>query len=274
MENNHIWLQLFADGQAAAAPGETDAAAGHQDASTQPDLGQQTAARMTWEQVKADPEFSQKMQEMVRNRLKNAKNAQAALEKLTPALRTLSQAYGLAEETPDYDALTRAVTGDDRFYAQKAETLGVSVDIARKLSRLEQLEKENTFRQEDQALRSHFQNLWQQAQLLKQEMPEFDLGKELEDPAFVRLTAPNVGISLEDAYYTVHRKALQADAAAQTVVQISNAIRAGAMRPEENGAAGSPAVTTFDYRNASREARNALKKQIRQAAARGQKVYP
>ncbi len=265
---NIMLLQLFADVQAEAS-GEEAAAAGQENTQQAP------RAQMTWEEVKTNPEFSRRMQEMVRNRLKSAKNAQAALEKLTPALRTLSQAYGLAEDTPDYDALTRAVTGDDRFYAKKAEDLGVSVDIARKLSRLEQLEKENAFRQEDQALQSHFQNLWQQAQLLKQEMPEFDLEKELENPAFVRLTAPNVGIGLQDAYYTVHRKALQADAAAQTMAQISNAIRSGSLRPEENGVAvHAPAVTTFDYRNASDAQRNALKKQIRQAAARGQKVYP
>jgi hypothetical protein len=33
-------------------------------------------------------------------------------------------------------------------------------------------------------------------------------------------------------------------------------------------------VSTFDYRNASREQREALKQRIRQAAARGEKLYP
>lgn len=254
MENNHIWLQLFADGDA-AAPGVTDAAAGHPQT---PDLpaeacreGEQavgadreeqaadTAPSMTWEQIKADPVYRQKLQEMVRARLKNVKQAQQTLEKLSPVLRTLSRAYGLTEENTDYDALVQAVAADGRF-AQ-----GPRADLQ------------------------------EQARQFAAQVPEFDLEKELEDPTFARLTAPQVGVSLEDAYYLVHRKQLQADAAAQTAMQIANAIRSGSMRPEENGtAAYSPTVTTFDYRSASREQRNALKRQIRMAAARGEKVYP
>ena len=57
--------------------------------------------------------------------------------------------------------------------------------------------------------------------------------------------------------------------------QMSNAIRSGQARPVENGTqAQAPSVTTFDYAHASREQREALKRQIREAAARGQKIYP
>ena len=63
---------------------------------------------------------------------------------------------------------------------------------------------------------------------------------------------------------------------AQKVAQkISNDIQAGNRRPHENGTSGqAPSVTTFDYSKASREQREELKRRIRDAAARGEKLYP
>jgi hypothetical protein len=86
-------------------------------------------------------------------------------------------------------------------------------------------------------------------------------------------------MSVEDAYYAVHRKEIDAARsqviAQQTMQKASNAIQAGSRRPDENGTSGqSPSVTTFDYSQASRDQREALKKQIRAAAARGEKLYP
>jgi hypothetical protein len=64
-------------------------------------------------------------------------------------------------------------------------------------------------------------------------------------------------------------------AAQKTAEKISNAIQAGSRRPDEAGTSSqAPSVSTFDYRNASREQREALKKRIRDAAARGEKLYP
>ena len=236
MTKQDTWLQLFSE--AASGESSTDAgcAAKPEGDGAGLDREEQSTAKMTWEQVKADPEFSQKMQEMVKNRLKSAKSAQETLEKLSPAIETLSASYDL--DPNDFGALNQAILGDKRF--------------ARK-----------------DPIAQHFENLQAQAAQFCQVVPDFNLEKELENPAFVRLTAPNVGISLEDAYYTVHRQEQEA----KTARQIANAVRSGAMRPEENGA-NAPAMAVFDYRSASREQRNALKKQIRLAAAKGEKIYP
>ena len=114
---------------------------------------------------------------------------------------------------------------------------------------------------------------------MKKVFPKFDLRTELQNPKFAQMTSPNSLMSLEDAYYAVHRKEIMSAGmqvtAQQTAQKISNAIQAGSRRPDENGTTGqSPSVTTFDYRKASREQRDALKKEIRAAAARGEKVYP
>ena len=94
------------------------------------------------------------------------------------------------------------------------------------------------------------------------------------------MTAPGTGLmSVEDAYRAVHRKEIEAAQsqviAQRTAQKISNAIQAGSRRPDENGTSGqSASVTTFDYSKASKAQRDALKQQIRAAAARGEKLYP
>jgi hypothetical protein len=63
--------------------------------------------------------------------------------------------------------------------------------------------------------------------------------------------------------------------AQKTAEKLSKAIQAGQRRPAEAGTSGqAPTVTTFDYRSASREQREAFKKRILAEAANGRKVYP
>ena len=127
----------------------------------------------------------------------------------------------------------------------------------------------------EQQFQNHFQKLELQAEKMREIFPYFDLRRELQNPVFVRMTAPGVGLSVEDAYYAVHRRELQAAAVLAAKRQVSNAIASGAMRPRENGLAGqAPAVSTFDYRSASKEQREDLKRRIRMAAAEGRKLYP
>ena len=231
-----------------ADAGESSAAAGQEgeERISAPDTLSQETPKMTWEEVKAQPEFQKKMQEMVRNRLKNAKDAEAVLDRLAPVIQTLSRHYGVSG---DADALAQAVAADERFVPES--------------------------HREAMAIHDHYRHLQAQEALLRQTIPNFDLERELENPVFVRLTAPGVGVSLEDAYYTLHRREIEDSALQEKTRQISNAIRSGSLRPEENGTLSHvPAVTTFDYRSASRDQREALKKQIRLAAARGEKIYP
>ena len=119
----------------------------------------------------------------------------------------------------------------------------------------------------------------QQEQALKAVIPNFDLRTEMQNPTFARLTSPSVGLSVEDAFYAVHRREMQAQsmqvAAQQTRQMISNAIVSGTNRPDETGTVSqAPSVSKFDYRNATPAQRKALKDEIRRAAAEGRKIYP
>jgi len=122
----------------------------------------------------------------------------------------------------------------------------------------------------------HFAKLEEETRELKETFPDFDLYRELKNPAFARLTAPENGIHAADAYYAIHRKEIQSMYAERNSTEKKSSPKKDSpKRPSENGiSAQAPALMEFDYRNASKERREALKKAIRTAAAKGEKIYP
>ena len=259
---------------------EQDAAAENPTEETKTD---NAPARMSWDEIMADPEYNRQMQAVVQSRLKSAKGAEEALAKLTPALELLARKHKLDPTNMDYDALTKAISDDDSYYEEKALQMGTSVETAKKIDQQERDTAREQRAQElslqEQKIRNHFAGLENQAREFQKIIPGFDLQTELKNPAFLRMTSPNVGISVRDAYYAVHHDEMQAAAmqatAKATAQNISNNIQARQRRPDENGISGqAPSATTFDYSNASREQREAFKKDLRARMARGEKVYP
>ena len=238
-----------------------------------------TKARMSWDEIKADPEYNREIQAIVQSRLRSAKGAEETLGKLAPALEVLARQHGQDPANINYDELAKAISNDDSFYEDKALEMGVDIATARKIDQQERdtarQQREQARTLEEQKFQQHIVKLEQQAEAMKKVFPNFDLRTELQNPAFARMTSPNVGISVEDAYYAVHRNELQTAAmqvtAKKTAQMISNSIASGSRRPDENGTSGqAPSVTTFDYRSMSPEQRKALKARIRS----GEKVYP
>ena len=239
----------------------------------------ETPARMSWDEIMADPEYNKQMQAVVQSRLRSAKGAEDNLGKLTPALELLARKHGQDPANINYEALAKAISDDESYYEDKALEMGVSVETAMKI---DQQERDNARQQrqeaqtlEQQKFQQHIMKLEQQGEAMKKVFPNFDLRTELKNPAFARMTSPNVGISVEDAYYAVHRNEIQTAAmqvtAQKTAQKISNAIQAGSRRPDENGTSGqAPSVTTFDYRSMSPEQRKTLKDRI----LSGEKIYP
>ena len=243
----------------------------------------ETPARMSWDEIMADPEYNKQMQAVVQSRLKSAKGAEEALAKLTPALELLARKHKLDPSNMDYEALTKAISDDDSYYEDKALQMGTSVETAKKIDQQERdtarQKKAEELSIQEQKIRNHFTGLEQQALEMKKIVPNFDLQTELKNPAFLRMTSPNVGISVRDAYYAVHHDEMQTAAmqatAKATAQNISNNIQARQRRPDENGISGqAPSATTFDYSKASREQREAFKRDLRARMARGEKVYP
>ena len=236
-------------------------------------------ARMSWDEIMKDPEYNKHMQATVQSRVRSAKGAEEALGKMAPALELLARKHGQDPAKIDYDALAKAISDDESYYEDKALEMGVSIETAKRIDQQERdtarQQREEARTLEEQKFQNHIMKLEQQGEALKKVFPNFDLRTELRNPTFARLTSPNMGMSVEDAYYAVHRKEIDAARsqviAQKTAQKISNSIQAGSRRPNENGTSGqAPSVTTFDYRTASREQREAFKKRIRS----GEKIYP
>ena len=200
------------------------------------------------------------------------------------AMIKMARKYGIdAEDISklDVQALNKAVTEDKAYYEERADELGIPVEEAMRIDQLERrnklLERQNDQTLEQRRLQEHFDGLVQQAAKLQEMYPGFDLQTELENPVFARLTAPGSLVSVEDAYFAVHRKEIQTAAmqvaAQKTAQQISNSIQAGQRRPAENGSA-SQAASISAQTTMSRARRDEIKRRMRSAAANGEKLYP
>ena len=220
--------------------------------------------------------------------------AEENLSKLAPAIEVLAKKYKLDPANVDYEALSRAINDDDEYYEDEALELGVSTETAKKLDQQKRdtarerasIEKDRQAQQEamertlrQQKVDNRFNQIYQQSKEMKKVFPNFDLKKELENPVFSRMMAPDMPFTVEQAYYAVHHKEIQTAAmqvtAQKTAQKLSNAIASGSKRPNEAGTQSqAPSVTSFNYRNASRQEREAFKQNLRSAWARGEKVYP
>ena len=118
-------------------------------------------------------------------------------------------------------------------------------------------------------LREHLALLREQAA----QIPGFDLMEALRDPAFVRLTAPGMGVTAADAWYALHREETERRRAEEGRALLARAAAASAGRPREGGGTGA-ALIAADYRSLPREARLRVKQRILEASARGEKLYP
>lgn len=215
-------------------------------------------------------------QSTIKERLKGAKEAEAVLNKLQPALEALITKHGL--ESGDLDGLVKKITDDDSLYEDEALERGIPVETLKEMKALERQSKEyqrmQAENQQRQLMQAHFQKLSEQANAAKQLYPGFDLRQELANPTFARLTHPSVGIDVRTAYEIAHRDEIQpramAAVAQQTQQKISASVQAGASRVSENGLkpSGGAVSLSDDPRNWSR----AERQKIAERARRGERI--
>lgn len=236
-----------------------------------------TAKRLSWDEIMADPEYNGEMQKVVKAAKEKLKTSAEGLEKLTPAIQLIAKKYGV--DAGDYEAISKAVVDDDAYYEERAMELGVTTDVAKQLDKSEKMMRAAEEQQQkfinEQKLMEHIGKLNRQAAELQQKYPDFNLGKELNNPTFARLTAPDLNFSLEDAYELVHRDEIKANirqaALKASIQQVSNAVQSNKNRPNDGVSKSSNAsVQTFNYQNATKAQREALKARIRS----GEKIFP
>ena len=197
--------------------------------------------------------YGRDVQNAVQDRFRNQEDLNARLNALEPMLQILRDRAGVKTD----DELIHHVMDDDSLYEEEADAAGMTVSAYRTFKELEAQNQELRQREEqtiqDQMFRNHFGKLVQQAEEFKKQLPDFDLMKTLqEDPNFVKLTSPEVGLSVEDAFFALHRKEMMPQAMAMGMErakqQMGQTIQAQRRRPTEGAmkAGGQPAAADFN----------------------------
>ena len=208
---------------------------------TRTDIPPASGKRLSWEEILADPDYKKSYDEAVgrtvQRRLRSRAEAEQRLSALEPVLEALRERYGEQDET------------------QLAESIRQGESPVR-----------------DEEIRRHLEDLFGQAEQLRAQAPDFDLLRALEDPAFVRLTAPHSGVSALNAWYALHREQIGAAAARKSLEALSRSVRTQAARPRENHGGTAGAELVRDPKSMSRQEREELKKRILEAKAQGRKL--
>lgn len=269
-------LQLLADGGDGGASGGIGADAGPVSGNPGTDNQEQEPQKASFEQLlKSNPDYKAaydaKLTKALEGRFAKQKTIEDRQKKLDPIMDVLAGKYGLSRGDDGYDleALSKAIDEDKSYYEEEALRRGMSVE---ELKRFKHLERENDqFRRtmEERERQEASQKAWgkvmQQAEEAKQVYPSLDIDAEMQNPGFGRLVA--AGVPVRTAYEVVHRDEIMGGAmqytAQQTAQKISNAVAAGARRPNEGGmGAGSSAETKMDPAKLTKEQRAEIRKRV------------
>lgn len=216
-------------------------------------------------------EFGEHVQNIISKRFKaNAENEER-LGKMTPIMEMLGQKYNI--DPTDIDQIAKVVGDDDSLYEDEAIERGMSIESLKAIKRMERENEQLKQREQqtiaEQRMREHFNMLAQQADEAKKLYPGLDLGLEMQNPTFARLTSPGVGVDVRTAYEVVHREEMRGAemqyAAQKSAERMANAIRSGSMRPVENGLQGqqSTGAVKADPKSLTKADREEIKRRVR-----------
>lgn len=212
-------LQLFAEEAAAPESGVTEADAQPQSDPPAGDPGEfEKLIKGPYKQA-----YDARVKGIVQQRLKSARQTLEAFQALEPTLKLLRDYYGVAEG--DYAGLEKAI-GESCRPMDPAERQRQEAEI--------------------QAGAGRMVEAWKaQAAQIRETYPEFDLGREMESPGFTKLL--RAGIDMQSAYELLHKEeiipAAMAYAAQTTERKLAEKLRSEGIRPTENGAGQSGAVS-------------------------------
>ena len=236
------------------------------------DAGQENGGETFEELIKGryKQDYQNHVRDAISRRFRNQEDLQAQLDARMPIMQALAMKYG--KDPDDVEGIAKLLTDDDSLYAEEANRMGLPVATVKQMKKLEaenaRQARELQESAEDRSLRQHFQRISDQAEELKQTFPDFDLMEEIRNnPRFARMTSPDIGMSVKDAFYACHGEEISrasAQAAAQQAGQrLAASVQAGATRPMENGVRGSaPTPIGMDVGHMSREAREAIRRRV------------
>lgn len=200
-------------------------------------------AAKTRHKAQYDAEMQAAVQGRLRDaneRLKAAEADQQALATLKPMLDAMAKQNGM--EAGNYQGIVDKYLDSDSLYEEESLRTGTPIAALKQIQQLKAERDRNAqqvsqFTQQAQA-EQHIRGLVMQAEDLKQKYPMFDLQKEMQNEQFVRMTSPNGGLTVEQAFAALHHNELQQyamqAAAQQTRRQAAETVKANMARPREN----------------------------------------
>lgn len=192
--------------------------------------------------------YADDVQKAINRRYRENAQLHQQLESYEPIMDILSARYGV--DATDMKGLKEKLEADDAFFEEGALREGMSVDTYKKYVRMQ---AENSrlaqAQQRSENLRQRQETIarWdREAQECAKRYPGFDIQREIrENQNFVKLLG--AGVDVTSAYQACHfddiSRGLIATAEQDTKKRVADSIRAGAGRPAENAAGGSPAGT-------------------------------
>ena len=220
-----------------------------------------------WEELKKGEfaeAYGRDVQKAVQDRFKNQEDNSAQLKALEPMMKVLMDRAGV----DNVQDLINYVMDDDSLYEEAASEAGMTIPAYRQFMQMKQERDEAQQREQEniqtQMLQQHFAKLSQQAEEFKKQLPGFDLMKELhENPKFLQLTSPEVGLSVQDAFFALHRDEMMPQAMMagmeRAKQQMGQTIQAQRKRPVEGAMKGkgqTAADFNVDPRGLTRSERN------------------
>lgn len=208
--------------------------------------------------------YTQDTQAIIDRRFKETRSLQERLSAQQGIMDLLSQRYNV--EDGDLGKLQKALENDRSYVREAAEAAGMTEEQYMEIQRYKAENKrlkaaENRAMQQRQA--DYQYNIWmQESKALKQQYPEFDLQKELQNPRFVGMLRARVPI--ETAYQVTHLDEIKSAAAAAREKAVVDNIKANGQRPAENlSSSGSGVTYKSDVAKLTAEDRKKIAAQVR-----------
>lgn len=182
------------------------------------------------------------IQEVIKERLKNSKDAEKTLKDIQPMLDALADSQGI--KRGDIKALKDAILADGSIYEAEALKQGVPVETVMQMKQLQIEAEQSKARlaeiEAETAAARFVSNLVQQGEELKAKYPGFDLRELMKQDDNFRKFVMDDGMDVATAYIATHSDEIigyeRQKAIEEARMGISRSIQAGAARPVESAA--------------------------------------
>ncbi len=194
--------------------------------------------------------YTEDTQRIINRRFRETQALQEQLGRAQPVIDMLMQRYKITDG--DTAKLMAALEDDESYWEKRAEELGMSSEQAKRFDKLERdnaaLIQAQRQQKGEQAAQQQLQRWYGEAEALRQQYPDFDLGAEVKNPQFLSML--KAGVPVQHAYQVIHMDDIlageRATQAKETEKQVVDSIRAKGMRPAENGISSQSAFTVKD----------------------------